>query len=103
MTSRGLYRVRRRDALAMNLRHAAALGLVVWYLMVPPRYLIGIPEANWEHRAVFDTKAECESATTLVRSPGGRTIPWTITNPGPGYYPELNSPQCVSSDDPRLR
>jgi hypothetical protein len=85
----------------MNLRHAAALGLVVWYLMVPPRYVIGIPMANWERRAVFDTKAKCENAATLVQ---GILPPddLTIANPGPGYDPQLNSPQCVSSDDPRL-
>jgi hypothetical protein len=85
----------------MNLRHVAALALTGWYLMVPPRYVIGIPMANWERRAAFDTKAKCENAATLVQG----ILPsadLTITNPGPGYDPQLNSPQCVSSGDPRL-
>jgi hypothetical protein len=89
----------------MNLRHAAALELVVWYLMVPaPRY-IGIPMANWERRAVFDSKAQCESVATprVRRLFGGGTITWTITNPGLNYDPNWNSPQCVSSDDPRFK
>jgi hypothetical protein len=59
----------------MKIRHVAALALVGWYLMVPPRYVIGIPMANWDRRAVFETKAECESATTLVREPGGGKSP----------------------------
>jgi hypothetical protein len=87
----------------MRLYHIAAFVLAGWYLMVPPRYLIGIPMANWERRAVFDTKAKCESATTPLDAGMGRYYPpWTITDPGPSYYPQLNSPQCVSSDDPRL-
>jgi len=87
----------------VKLQHAA-LAAVVWYLIMPPPYVIGIPMANWERRGVFESKAQCERAATpqLRRWFGGGTIPRTITNPGPGYDPQLNSPQCVSSDGPRL-
>ena len=88
---------------AMNLRHAA-LTLVIWHLMVPPPNYVGIPMANCERRAVFDSKARCESVATppVRRLFGGGTIPWTITNPDPDYEPYGNFPKCASSEDPRL-
>jgi hypothetical protein len=36
----------------MKVRHAAALALVGWYLIMPPGDLIGIPMPNWQRRAV---------------------------------------------------
>jgi hypothetical protein len=48
----------------MNLRHAAAIALVGWYLMVPPPNVRGILMTSWKRRAVFDTKAQRESAAT---------------------------------------
>jgi hypothetical protein len=44
----------------MKVRHAAALALVGWYLIMPPGDLIGIPMPNWQRRAVFDSKTQCE-------------------------------------------
>jgi len=86
----------------MNLRHAAALALVGWYLMVPPPNYIGIPMANWPRRAVFDSKAQCESVFAVhVKRPGGGTVLLPYKNPFPDYDPNWNWPQCVSSDDPR--
>jgi hypothetical protein len=87
----------------MKLRRAA-LAVVVWYLMVPPSDVIGIPMANWERAGVFETKGQCEKVATprLRRLFSGGTIPWTITNPGINYGPNWNSPKCVSSDDPRF-
>lgn len=76
----------------MRFRHAAALALVGWYLMVPHPYFIGIPIANWQRRAVFDTKAQCQTERLkLIQHP-----PKNLS------YPSWNQPQCVSSDDPRL-
>jgi hypothetical protein len=46
----------------MNLRNAAALAL--WYLVVPPPNYVGIPMANWERRAIFDSKA-CQPVAAL--------------------------------------
>jgi hypothetical protein len=84
----------------MRLHHIAAFVLAGWYLMVPPRYVIGIPMANWERRAVFDTKAKCENAATLVQ---GILPPddVTIAYPGPGYDPQLNSPRGPISTERR--
>jgi hypothetical protein len=72
--------------------------------MGPPPNYIGITMANWERRAVFDSKAQCESvATPRVGRPFGRgKMPWTITSPGPDHDLYRNFPQCVSSHYPRL-
>ena len=56
----------------MKPRHAAALALVGWYLMVPPLFKKGIdlnaPPSQWEHRQAFDTADRCESTKDdLVR------------------------------------
>jgi hypothetical protein len=70
------------------------LAIMGWYLMVPPSTnIIGIPVANWHRRAVFDTKAQCQSARLklIEHIPVG------------GSYHDWNPPRCVSSDDPRLK
>ena len=41
----------------MNLRHAAALALADWYLLVPPCNVLGIPMTYCERSWVSDTKA----------------------------------------------
>jgi hypothetical protein len=82
----------------MKLHHTAAFAVAGWYLMVPRPNYIGIPVANRERRAVFDSKAQCESVFHVyVRRPG------RDKNPFPDYDPNWNWPQCVSSDDPCLR
>jgi hypothetical protein len=52
----------------MNPRHAAALALVGWYLMVPPRAQDGSPNiraplSEWNQASIgFDTASECSKA-----------------------------------------
>jgi hypothetical protein len=56
----------------MNLRHAAALALVGWYLLVPPiltdQLLVNIdaPISKWEHYQSFDSAQECESTNLYI-------------------------------------
>jgi hypothetical protein len=70
----------------------ATLTIMGWYLMVPRPFIIGAPMANWQRRAVFDTKTHCQSARLkLIQHP----------QEGVRYY-DSNSPQCVVSDDPCL-
>jgi hypothetical protein len=71
----------------------ATLAIMKWYLIVPPSTnIIGLPVANWQRRAVFDTKAQCQSARLkLIEHP-----------PVGGSYHAWDPPQCVSSGDPRL-
>ena len=49
----------------MNLRHAAALALVGWYLMAPPirpggGVDLGTPMFQWNHIADFDSAEACD-------------------------------------------
>jgi hypothetical protein len=73
----------------MKFRHAAALALVVWYLMQPPlpclnahpttpRIAAG-PFSGWTIAGTFPTQKKCEAH---------RSNPWD---------------RCVASDDPRLK
>lgn len=73
---------------AMKPRYAAALALVVWYLMQPPLPHLdahafhaepAAPLARWIIVETFPTQKECEAR---------RGNPWDL---------------CVASDDPRLK
>jgi mono/diheme cytochrome c family protein len=50
----------------MNLRHAAALALVGWYLMVPLNNAGQVdphaPLSSWHQWSAYDTAAQCEAA-----------------------------------------
>jgi hypothetical protein len=57
----------------MNLRHAAALALVGWYLMLPPTRFDSskvfqlrprAPLSEWETVSSFDSAKDCETART---------------------------------------
>ena len=97
----------------MKLRHAAALALVGWYLMVPPtstdnlyRIRTELPVRNyWQHSA-YDSAAECEAAkkpladqfrTNAERGPNIMKRWWEAK------AESIASALCVSSDDPRLK
>ena len=69
------------------------LAIMGWYLIVPPAFFIGIPMAHWKRRAVFDTKAQCQSARLKL----------VEHTPVGGSYHDWNPPRCISTDDPRLK
>jgi hypothetical protein len=87
----------------MNLRHAAALALVGWYLMVPPstggKLDTKAPLSQWINEGAFDRADDCESA----RANGA------MSNAGSGTSEqEIKSlremfahGQCIASDDCR--
>jgi hypothetical protein len=76
----------------MKLRHAAALALVGWYLMVPPqtrtwwigeeRYDDAAPLNRWTIEQSFDKAELCEAARQATQA--GHAV-------------------CVATDDPRLK
>jgi hypothetical protein len=76
----------------MKLRHAAALALAGWYLMLLPNFGPGIATVTppvWaaiEHS--YDTAKECERARAKAVPP--------LASTGQAFY-------CVASDDPRLK
>jgi hypothetical protein len=69
----------------MNLRHAAALALVGWYLMVPLPGNDPIPNAGvrsflkWIHLQSFDSAAECEDGLDCPRMVVCRPLPCLLT------------------------
>jgi hypothetical protein len=89
----------------MNLRHAVALALVGWYLMVPPPFDIDIkagiynhkPLGEWTRKATFDTEFECKRE--IAKGCG------TINQNGEdiGRVGPLCYSQCIATDDPRLK
>jgi hypothetical protein len=93
----------------MNLRHATALALVGWYLMVPPianteaqwiTESLVAPLSQWSSLQSFDTAKECEDEAAKVK----RQV--STKNQG-GPVPLIQRPfafaQCVATDDPRLK
>jgi hypothetical protein len=48
----------------MNPRHAAALALVGWYLIVAPNRQTDVPLGRWEVVANFDSEFLCDSLKT---------------------------------------
>lgn len=109
----------------MNLRHAAALTLVGWYLMIPPPQDFGAPRktslSQWDQVSAFDTAAACEAsladlwdcAQELRKNPRGGAACAKIENSktlfvdiGTGEREKLvyrlANVRCVATDDPRL-
>ena len=114
----------------MNVRHASALALVPWYLMMPPVGKTGrlnldvkAPFSLWQTFKVYDTEKQCESEKTaivekaneLLRDPenkryanliAGEAIPTSqnstdVLNARVFLGPLLA--RCVSADDPSLK
>jgi hypothetical protein len=95
----------------MNPRHAAALALVGWYLMVAPRdadylFTVNAPLTKWIIVQSFDTAENCESNRS-------RQIDQTDRLGEYWYYDTkkretIGSPAklaylCIATDDPRLK
>lgn len=83
----------------MNLRHAAALALVGWYLMVPPTGRdnqtrnADAPLSQWKRRpTIYRDKEECEHVLE-------RQHRLTYSSWAKAY----EHAQCVASDDSRLK
>ena len=98
----------------MKPRHAAALALVGWYLMVPPPVIhstgtvpvnLDAPLSEWGIFSGHDSAAECEQTlvefyklakTELVANP-------TVTRGTEYDFTSLRASQCIASDDSRLK
>ena len=83
----------------MNFRHAAALALVGWYLMVPPvrnGEIRNVPLPDWGHFDSFDTAKECRDA-------GYDLIERTEKQGDKDRIMSAKAFECIASDDPRLK
>jgi hypothetical protein len=86
----------------MKSRHAAALALVGWYLIVAPpqsfkdHKYYEAPLGQWTHKATFDSEFECnqERSKGCHHFENGETI---------GLEGPLCYSKCIASDDPRLK
>ena len=110
---------RRPYARPMKLRHAAALALAGWYLMMPPVYRNGkdvdpdidiggthldetAPLSKWAIVASFDSAAECEK--NLLAGRDLSVIPWEPNLKSHKAIKRLwEFAACIASDDPRLK
>jgi hypothetical protein len=111
----------------MKVRHAAALTLVGWYLMLPPtdgtgrfRLNLDAPIARWEIDTGFDTARECEQQKILdsndyvhlYSEPKLKHLTEVLEGKLPAEsnaefgvaqaFQRKAFEKCVASDDPRL-
>jgi len=105
--------VRELSGEEINPRHAAALALVGWYLMVPPlkgdsssgyRADYDAPLSQWTVLSPFDSASPCDTqhrrdvddgASAMKKAPKG-SFDWAVAQ-------KLTQSQCIATDDPRLR
>jgi hypothetical protein len=100
----------------MNPRHAVALALVGWYLMIPPlpqdSSLLADPTpplSVWYLEQSFDTAKECESARKTEIHEAELQMHALAhahaieANMGHAqFYLQHTFSQCIATDDPRL-
>jgi hypothetical protein len=90
----------------MKTRHAAALALVGWYLMVPPldrqrRSLTNAPLTRWSRVRTLDSEHACkEWLAALLKSFKGHSFE--------NFEQAVQADsvfhgRCIASDDPRLK
>ena len=105
----------------MNLRHAAALALVGWYLMVPPDFTgrphaidSAAPISRWTIVTSFNSADICKKALTELQNKNGDPANLDATGKLRRFQrrqppdPELararvDNAACIASDDPRLK
>ena len=88
----------------MKLRHAAALVLVGWYLMVPMKTRGGpidesLPLSQWRIFASFDAAADCQEGLNGSYDDAKRSDQAGKTK---GLADLYLAAKCIASDDPRL-
>jgi hypothetical protein len=91
------------NSMSMNLRHAAALALVGWYLIGPPvnagKPVVAdwdAPVSKWLPVAFFDTAADCQKEIEAVKPRAEERARQAHTKlPRDPFL-------CVNDDDPRM-
>jgi hypothetical protein len=86
----------------MKFRHAAALALVGWYLMMPPRdhanrqYAdTSAPMSQWQQLAAYDSADKCEEAKLKFYK--------ALVKQGKKERADFSqNADCVEANDPRL-
>jgi len=86
----------------MKPRHAAALVLCGWYLIVPPFNksgpLAGTPLSLWtDHEGSYDTARECDQGKQALLDDLDKHQAFH------DYRAAVIFARCIASDDPRLK
>jgi hypothetical protein len=89
----------------MNLRHAAALALVGWYLMVPPSTRgTNLSLSKWSIYQRYNTPDECRQVVSDITSGWLQDSPPDFVQRfGNNFQSTFARAQCIASDDLRLR
>jgi hypothetical protein len=90
-----------------NLRHAAALALVGWYLMLPPindgTPEVTAPPSRWEILFPYDTARDCQISLSRIVGQTLVDLQKPMARDKENFVLRLSSGTCVASDDPRLK
>ncbi len=95
----------------MKLRHAAALVLVGWYLMVPPlvnapyKVDTDAPVLYWKVYRTFPSEQECEKFQLWAQAKYEKTSDaplGTIKKGTRAFARQMTFAQCIASDDRNL-
>jgi hypothetical protein len=96
----------------INLRHAAALALVGWYLLAPPmtgepgkgkvHAFLDTPISQWTQYGGFDSAAECSNARVdqLAKLEPAKD---EADHDAKVIWSAISRFVCIASDDPRLK
>jgi hypothetical protein len=95
----------------MNLRHAAGVALVGWYLIIPP--LINAPSKinteaplkTWKVYKGFNTAEACRKSLSAAQSKYGHAAvasSGSIERGTRAFALQMVFARCASGDDPRL-
>jgi hypothetical protein len=97
----------------MKPRHAAALVLVGWYLMMPPPYGPktnpgAAPLGQWTVFGRYDSARECsDERTKMIRVQSMALLSDLVEGVSDANRPSLSldfkHAQCIASDDPSLK
>jgi hypothetical protein len=95
----------------VNPRHAAAVALVGWVLLVPP--IAGVPfrvdrtapPIEWRIDSAFDTAELCEAARKRMSDSMAAKLKGQTIEPGRSAMVELTQvyAKCVATGDPRFK
>jgi hypothetical protein len=93
----------------MRLRHASALALAGWYLMVPPIKPHGEPDiharfSKWAMDGSFDRATSCEARYHDFLDQAFTNRPTDHIDPqAERLFWQSQAAQCIATDDPRLK
>lgn len=91
----------------MKFRHAAALALVGWYLMVPPWGKTDAPISKWHNYKPFDSAAACQAerdglAEHLTKQGKDHVLTIHTESSGDSKF-DPSAATCIGTDHPRLK